>query len=155
MYSADMVDLARTSIETTNDLFELSDYVSRSEAQEFQDKRGEWIKKFEAVLQDLFERRLAGDRRKGRPPDFDASLASLRVLTSFDHDKQAALTAATGFLVRFTKRELEAMDLRVADLLSERATARARQPVLADVHARRASACRRAGSTRSRRSGAR
>jgi len=122
MYSADMVDLARTSIETTNDLFELSDYVSRSEAQEFQDKRGEWIKKFEAVLQDLFERRLAGDRRKGRRPDFDASLASLRVLTSFDHDKQAALTAATGFLVRFTKRELEAMDLRVADLLSERAT---------------------------------
>jgi hypothetical protein len=122
IYSADMVDLARTSIETTNDLFELSDYVSRAEAQEFQDKRGEWIKKFESVLHDLFERRLAGDRRKGRRPDFDASLSSLRVLTSFDHDKQAALTAATGFLVRFTKRELEAMDLRVAELLGERAT---------------------------------
>jgi hypothetical protein len=122
MYAADMAELARTSIETTNDLFELSDYVSRAEAQEFQDKRGEWVKKFDAVLLDLFERRLAGDRRKGRRPDFDASLASLRVLTAFDHDKQAALTAATGFLVRFTKRELEAMDLRVADLLGERAT---------------------------------
>ncbi|MFI4924933.1 MAG: DUF1631 family protein, partial [Vicinamibacteria bacterium] len=128
MYSADMVDLARTSIETTNDLFELSDYVSRGEAQEFQDKRGEWIKKFEAVLHDLFERRLAGDRRKGRRPDFDASLASLRVLTSFDHDKQAALTAATGFLVRFTKRELEAMDLRVAELMGERATRELENP---------------------------
>ena len=122
MYAADMAELARTSIETTNDLFELSDYVSRAEAQEFQDKRGEWIKKFDAVLLDLFDRRLAGDRRKGRRPDFDASLASLRVLTSFDHDKQAALTAATGFLVRFTKRELEAMDLRVAELIGERAT---------------------------------
>jgi hypothetical protein len=122
LYLADMGELARTSIETTNDLFEMSDYVSRAEAQEFQDKRADWTKKFDSVLQDLFERRLAGDRRKGRRPDFDASLASLRVLTSFDHDKQAALTAATGFLVRFTKRELEAMDLRIADLMGERAT---------------------------------
>jgi hypothetical protein len=122
MYSADILELAKTSIETTNDLFELSDYVSRAEAQEFQDKRADWLKKFESVLQDLFERRLAGDRRKGRRPDFDASLASLRVLTAFDHDKQAALTAATGFLIRFTKRELEAMDLRIAELLGERAT---------------------------------
>jgi len=117
-----MAELARTSIETTNDLFELSDFVSRTEAQDFQEKRGEWVKKFDVVLLDLFDRRLAGDRRKGRRPDFDASLSSLRVLTSFDHDKQAALTAATGFLVRFTKRELEAMDLRVAELLGERAT---------------------------------
>ena len=122
IYAADIAELARTSIETTNDLFELSDYVSRTEAQEYQDKRGDWLKKFDAVLLDLFDRRLAGDRRKGRRPDFDASLASLRVLTAFDHDKQAALTAATGFLVRFTKRELEAMDLRVAELLGERAT---------------------------------
>ena len=48
----------KTSSETTNDLFELSDYVSRAESQEFQDKRGEWLKKFDTVLQDLFERRL-------------------------------------------------------------------------------------------------
>ncbi len=121
MYAADFAALARTSIETTNDLFELSDYVSRAEAQEFQDRRGEWIAKFDDVLADLFERRVAGTHRKGRRPDFDASLASLRVLTAFDHDKQAALTAATGFLMRFTKRELEALDLRVAELLGERA----------------------------------
>jgi hypothetical protein len=122
MYAADVAALARTSVETMNDLFELSDYVSRAEAQEFQDKRGEWLKKFDVVLAELFERRLAGTHRRGRRPDFDASLASLRVLTAFDHDKQAALTAATGFLVRFTKRELEALDLRVAELLGERAT---------------------------------
>ncbi len=123
LFAADFLELARTSIETTNDLFELSDYVSRTEAQAFQDKRGEWLKKFEAAQAELFERRLAGERRKGRRPDFDASLASLRVLTAFDHDKQAALTAATGFLVRFTRRELDALDLRVAELLGERATA--------------------------------
>lgn len=122
LYSADMLDLARTSIETTNDLFELSDYVSRAEAQDFQDRRAAWLPKFESVLADLFERRIAGERRKGRRPDFDASLSSLRVLTAFDHDKQAALTAATSFLVRFTRRELDAMDLRVAELLGERAT---------------------------------
>ncbi len=122
LYAADFLDLARTSIETTNDLFELSDYVSRAEAQAFQDKRADWLKKFESVLAELFDRRLAGERRKGRRPDFDASLASLRVLTAFDHDKQAALTAATSFLVRFTRRELDALELRVAELLGERAT---------------------------------
>jgi hypothetical protein len=122
LYAADFLDLARTSIETTNDLFELSDYVSRAEAQAFQDKRADWLAKFDSVLAELFERRLSGERRKGRRPDFDASLASLRVLTAFDHDKQAALTAATSFLVRFTRRELDALELRVADLLGERAT---------------------------------
>ena len=122
LYAADFLDLARTSIETTNDLFELSDYVSRTEAQAFQDKRADWLAKFDSVLAELFERRLSGERRKGRRPDFDASLASLRVLTAFDHDKQAALTAATSFLVRFTRRELDALELRVADLLGERAT---------------------------------
>jgi len=122
MYASDVAALARTSVETMGDLFELSDYVSRTEAQEFQDKRGEWLERVDAVLNELFERRLSGVHRKGRRPDFDASLASLRVLTSFDHDKQAALTSATGFLLRFTKRELEALDLRVADLLGERPT---------------------------------
>lgn len=121
-FSADVMDLVRTSIETTNDLFELSDYVSRTEAQEFQDRRGDWLRKFEAVLAELFERRLAGDRRKGRRPDFDASLASLRVLTAFDHDKQAALSNATAFLLHFTRKEIDAMDLRVAELLGERAS---------------------------------
>ena len=122
IYAADVAALARTSIETTNVLFELSDYVSRAESQAFQDRRAEWLTKFDSVLADLFERRIAGTPRKGRRPDFDASLASLRVLTAFDHEKQVALTAATGFLVRFTKRELEALDLRVAELLGERVT---------------------------------
>ncbi|GMU70741.1 MAG: hypothetical protein AMXMBFR42_02080 [Burkholderiales bacterium] len=122
MYASEVAALARTSVETMGDLFELSDYVSRTEAQEFQDKRGEWLKRFDVVLNELFERRLSGVHRKGRRPDFDASLASLRVLTSFDHDKQAALTSATGFLLRFTRRELDALDLRVAELLGERPT---------------------------------
>ncbi len=122
MYAADVTALARTSVETMGDLFELSDHVSRIEAQEFQDKRGAWLERFGVVLNELFDRRLSGVQRKGRRPDFDASLASLRVLTSFDHEKQTALTSATGFLLRFTKREVEALDLRIADLLGEPAT---------------------------------
>src|SRR5206468_2692008 len=71
---------------------------------------------------ELFERRLAGTRRSGRRPDADRSLASLRVLNAFDHEKQAALTTATQFLLRLTKRELDALDLRVGILLGETLT---------------------------------
>ena len=71
---------------------------------------------------DLFEKRLAGQRRKGLRPDADATAAALRVLTPFDHDKQAALTHAARFLTRFTQRELAALDLRVGVLLDDGST---------------------------------
>ena len=67
----------------------------------------------------LFERRMSGVRRKGRRPDFDASLATLRVLTAFDQERQSALTAASAFLVRHTRTETAALDLRVQELLAE------------------------------------
>ncbi|TMH61013.1 MAG: DUF1631 domain-containing protein, partial [Betaproteobacteria bacterium] len=73
-------------------------------------------------LQELFEKRLAGSRRRGRRPDADRSLASLRVLNAFDHEKQSALVTATQFLHRLTKRELDALDLRVGVLLGETLT---------------------------------
>ena len=120
LYAREIADLLRTSIETTDDLFQFSDFVSPSEAQAFLDQRSAWRERFDGVLSELFEKRLAGDRRRGRRPDYDASLASLRVLTAFDQEKQAGLTAATDFLLRYTRRELDAMDLRVAELLHER-----------------------------------
>src|SRR5208282_5167020 len=55
----------------------------------------------------------------GRRPDADSSVASLRVLNAFDHEKQAALTTATQFLRRLTRREVDALDLRVGVLLGE------------------------------------
>jgi len=76
-------------------------------------------------LCDLFERRVVdGTHRKGRRPDADASLATLRVLTAFDHDRQTALKDATRFLDRFTHREARGIGLAVEELLGESTTQR-------------------------------
>ena len=93
-----MRQLVAMSIETTNDLFEMNEYVTDEDTAQFRSKRGEWVKHFEETLTSLFEQRLAGKRRSGRRPDFDASLTTLRVLNAFDQEKQAALTAATRLL---------------------------------------------------------
>ena len=112
-------ELVAMSIEQTNDLFEMNEYVSDADALLFRSKRRDWANQFEEKLTALFEKRLAGKRRSGRRPDFDASLTTLRVLNSFDQEKQAALTEATALLRRITRREVEAVDLRVGLLLRE------------------------------------
>ncbi len=118
-YHAKLVDVARGSIEMTGDLFEMNTYVSDADIQDFRSKRAAWLEKFGAVVRELFDKRMAGARRKGRRPDYDASIASLRVLTAFDHEKQAALTIATSFLGRFTRRETDALDLRIETLIPD------------------------------------
>jgi hypothetical protein len=112
--------LVRMSIETTNDLFEMNEYVSEADAQDFRLKRDEWTARFERALGELFEKRLSGVRRQGRRPDFDASLTTLRVLNAFDQEKQAALTEGASMLERVTRRELNALDVRVGVLLREK-----------------------------------
>lgn len=119
LFQERLLGLARSSLEQTDDLFESTSHIPDGEIQRFLNKRGEWLDRFPGMLKDLFERRLAGNRRKGRRPDADASLATLRVLTAFDHEKQAALIAATAFLQGFTRRERSALDLRVDELLGE------------------------------------
>ncbi|MEP6998820.1 MAG: DUF1631 family protein, partial [Betaproteobacteria bacterium] len=118
-FKAALTALVHVSIETTNDLFENYAFISEAEVADFRSKRGQWLEHFGRALSELFERRLAGTRRQGRRPDFDASLTTLRVLNTFDHEKQAALTSSTQFLYRLTKRELDAIDLRVGALLGE------------------------------------
>jgi hypothetical protein len=118
-FKTGLIALVHVSIETTNDLFEGNAFIGEAEVAEFRSKRGQWIERFGQALTDLFERRLAGTRRQGRRPDFDASLTTLRVLNTFDHEKQASLTSSTQFLYRLTKRELDAIDLRVGALLGE------------------------------------
>ena len=118
-FKAGLIALVHVSIETTNDLFEGNAFIGEAEVADFRSKRGQWIERFGQALTDLFERRLAGTRRQGRRPDFDASLTTLRVLNTFDHEKQASLTSSTQFLYRLTKRELDAIDLRVGALLGE------------------------------------
>ncbi len=118
-FKAGLVALVHVSIETTNDLFDGNAFVSEAEAADFRSKRGQWLERFGQALSELFERRLAGTRRQGRRPDFDASLTTLRVLNTFDHEKQASLISSTQFLYRLTKRELDAIDLRVGALFGE------------------------------------
>jgi len=118
-YRLKLVELIKASLEQMNDLFESHSHIPDGDIDMFRMKRGEWLERFDKMLCDGFERRLAGERRKGRRPDADASLATLRVLTAFDHDRQAALKDATRFLDRFTHRELAALDLRVEALLGD------------------------------------
>jgi hypothetical protein len=118
-FKSGLTALVQVSIETTSDLFDDNEYVSEADTADFRSKRGQWVDRFGQALTELFERRLAGTRRQGRRPDFDASLSTLRVLNTFDHEKQAALTSSTQFLYRLTKRELDAIDLRVGVLFRE------------------------------------
>ncbi len=119
-FQAGLVDVLTQSIDGTNDLFEQNKFVTDAEILDFRNKRGEWVNRFAQTYKDLFEKRLAGGHRHGRRPDSDRSLASLRVLNAFDHDKQAALINAAEFLRRLTKREVDALDLRVGVLLGEK-----------------------------------
>jgi Protein of unknown function (DUF1631) len=119
MIKEDLHLLVETSIETTNDLFEANEYVKDDAALVFRQKRGEWLARFDKALDDLFEKRMRGERRKGRRVDHDASLATLRVLNAFDQEQQAALTRGSFNLFRRTKRELTALDLRIAILMRD------------------------------------
>ncbi len=119
-YRLKLQELLHASLEQSNDLFESHSHIPDGEVESFRAKRAEWLQRFDTILCERFERRVVeGIRRQGRRPDADASLASLRVLTAFDHERQAALKDATRFLDRFTRRELAALDLRVEQLLGD------------------------------------
>lgn len=119
LLKADLGDLVHTSIDTTNDLFEMNQFVKDDAVVAFRHKRAEWLARFDKALGDMFDKRLAGGRRKGRRVDQDASIATLRVLNSFDQEQQAALTKAAVDLIRITKREMSALDVRIAILLRD------------------------------------
>src|ERR1700682_818061 len=88
LIKAQLHDLVMMSIETTNDLFEANEIVNGDAALLFRNMRGEWVKRFAQAFNDLFEKRLARGRRKGRRVDHDASLATLRVLNAFGQGPQ-------------------------------------------------------------------
>src|SRR5260221_4433705 len=70
-FQAGLVDALTPSIEGTNDLFEQNKLVTDAEILDFRSKRDEWIKRFAQTYKELFEKRLAGNRRRGRRPDAD------------------------------------------------------------------------------------
>ncbi len=116
-YSSRVFEATRASLDLASDLFETTSGVPDGAVAEFIGQRNEWIERFERAVAAAFERRLAGEHRRGLRPDSDASAASLAMLSPFDQEKQAALVAATAFLHRFTKREHDALEGRVGMLL--------------------------------------
>ncbi len=116
-YRSKLLELLRVSLAETDDLFETNSHIPNGDVEAFRTKRSAWLAHFDKILTELFDRRIRGERRRGSRPDADASLATLRVLTAFDHERQSALKDATRFLDRYTKRELAALDLRVEALL--------------------------------------
>jgi hypothetical protein len=119
LFETRLVEMATSSLELAHDLFESHSLIPDGEVAGFLNKRGEWLARFPKALKSAFENRIAGHPRKGRRPDADASLATLRVLTAFDHEKQAALVAATLSIEGLTRRERDALDLRIDALLAD------------------------------------
>jgi hypothetical protein len=117
LYRAKVYELAKEAIEGSDDLFPARSPIPDGDLASFQGKRPDWLARFDVSLKGLLERRLYGERRRGRRPDADVSLATLRVLTAFDHEKQAALSKLARTLRHFTRRETMALDLRIEALL--------------------------------------
>ena len=110
---------AKLSIETSNDLFEMDARVTMEEVNEFRSKRGDWVLAFDAGLRDLFEKRLAGTRRKGRRPDPLQAFDSMRVVSDNDASKQSALERLSRRLEEAAKPELDALEWRMTVLFGE------------------------------------
>jgi hypothetical protein len=110
---------AKLSIETSNDLFEMDPRVTMEEVYEFRSKRSEWVAAFDTGLRELFEKRLAGTRRKGRRPDQLQAFDALRVVSDNDASKQSALERVSRRLEEAAKPELDALEWRMSVLFGE------------------------------------
>jgi hypothetical protein len=118
-YRARLLDAARSSLDMATDLFEWNSHVADHEVEAFKARRGDWLERFGRTIDELYERRIAGQRRKGRRPDAGALGLNVRMLTDFDHAKQAALVDAMQHLIRYTRRDAAALDQRFAALAPE------------------------------------
>jgi Protein of unknown function (DUF1631) len=116
-FSTRLFEATRISLDLASDLFEAETAIPDGEIELFRAKRGEWLGRFEAAVNESLAQWLAGHRRSGRRPDADASPETLAVMTPMDQEKQGALVAATTFLRQFTRREYLALEARIAVLV--------------------------------------
>src|SRR5437764_2012926 len=86
-YRSRLIDMARSSLEMSTDLFEWNTQVPEAEVERFKARRGEWLEHFSRTVDDLYERRIAGQRRKGRRPDAGSGGLNVKMLSDFDHKK--------------------------------------------------------------------
>src|SRR5258708_19717198 len=89
-FQAGLIEVLTNSIDGTDDLFEDSKFderklVTDDDIFHFRAKRGEWVQRFAQTHRELFENRLAGNRRHAPPPDAHPPLASLPLLTTSAH----------------------------------------------------------------------
>ena len=119
LFVASLRKAARTASDTATDLFENKEQVDDKDQLDFLVRREQWVDRFREKLTELIERRFAGQRRRGRRPDPDVSMATLRVLNPYDQEKQAAIAHAVRHMKRWSRKEQDALDLRIAVLLNE------------------------------------
>jgi hypothetical protein len=118
-YRTRLVDMARSSLDLATDLFEYT-RIPDAEVDSFRMKRGAWVERFGATIDDMYEKRIAGHRRKGRRPDAAAQGLGVKMLTDDDHKMQSAITDATLEFQRFVRLEAAALDQRVNVLMPDR-----------------------------------
>ena len=119
-YKARLIDMARSSLEMSTDLFEWNSQISEGEVERFKARRGEWLERFAQTIDELYERRMGGQRRKGRRPDAESAGLGVKMLSDFDHAKQEALVNAMQHLHDYTRHDVTALDQRFAALVPER-----------------------------------
>ena len=118
-YRARLIEEARSSLDMATDLFEWNSHIADHEVEAFKARRGDWLERFGRTIDELYERRIAGQRRKGRRPDAGSAGMNVKMLTDFDHTKQAALVDAMQHLIRYTRRDVAALDQRFAALVPD------------------------------------
>ena len=118
-YAPQIGAIVEGSLEGTDDLFELDIEVNGDDLKLFRERRAEWLGTFTRMLRELVGRRLSGVRRKGRRADADLSVANLQVLSAFDQEMQTGVTRAANALAAHTRKEMLALDARIAELLPD------------------------------------
>ncbi len=121
-YRSRLLEMARSSLDMCSDLFDFNPQMGDAEIARFRAERGAWLERFGATIDEAYERRIAGHRRKGRRPDATAQGMGVKLLTELDHAKQAAVTDATQEFRRATRHEAAALDQRFAALMPDRSS---------------------------------
>jgi len=119
-YKSRLIEMAKNSIDMSTDLFEWNSKLPDADVERFKAMRPQWLERFGRTIDELYERRMSGQRRKGRRPDADTMGQGVKMLTEFDQSKQESLLDAMQNLHRLTRIDIAALDQRFAALVPDR-----------------------------------
>lgn len=120
MYVDGLRVAVHTSVNTTNDLFDVSEQVSARMVAEFRTGRARWLAEYERALRTGYQRRILGHLRTGRRTDTQAGSATLQLLDPLDQVMQVALIGAVRRLHSTVQPELAVLSPRLAVALGEK-----------------------------------